>query len=70
MIFFDKEPKKEKTFFFVFVEWWEAPQVKHDTLILAREEAQRLAKKTWKKTYILQCIKSYELQETSYLNKK
>lgn len=67
MIYFNKKPKREKCFFFIFVEWWSAPSVKHSWLWKAKEEAQRLVKKTGNRTYILQCVKSYELEETIYV---
>lgn len=64
----DKEPLKENAFYYVYVEWENWPNVKHLGLSSAKKEAYRLSAKTWKKTYILQAIKSYEIFETNYLN--
>lgn len=64
----NKEPEQGNIFFFVYVEWENWPNVKHLGLRTAKQEAYRLSTKTWKKTYILQAIKSYDLVETNYLN--
>lgn len=65
---FNKKPNEENVFFYVYVENLNWPTQKHNWLASAKKEAERLVKTTWKKTYILQAIKSYDLIETNYLN--
>lgn len=42
-----------KTFYMIYVEGGSTPTVKHDNPVDAQKEAERLAIKTKKKTYIL-----------------
>lgn len=66
-----EEPQREKVFFYVYQpEGWK-PNVQHTSFQSAKHEAQRIARKTWKETFILQAIKSYkvnDLLETNFMH--
>jgi len=69
LIEFNKKPLEEKISYYCFIPWNGEPVEKHYWLRSAKIEGQRLAKKTWKRVFILQSIKSYkasEIIETNY----
>jgi len=69
LIEFNNKPLEEKMFYYCFIPWNGEPVEKQQTLYKAEIEAKRLAKKTWKRVFILQALKSYkvsEIIETNY----
>lgn len=70
---FHGEPNTAPIFYYVFVPGNGEPKEKHTWLKSAKIEAQRIAKKTGKETFILQAYKSYkvnEIIETNFIHKK
>lgn len=51
-------------FFMVFVEGERSPVCKHETIIQAEQEAQRLSRATGKKAYVLCPLKSFHAVES------
>lgn len=57
----EKSNKKNSAeIYYVFVENGWAPTVSHNNIYSAQKEAERIARKTNKKTFVLKAIKSYE----------
>lgn len=68
---FEETPERQKVFWYVYVPWCGQPQVKHLSFKWAKKEAQRIARKTGKETFILQAVKSFkvnDLLETNYMH--
>lgn len=65
-----KEPEREKVYFYVFVPWNGEPKVKH-SFQSAKIEAFRISKKEWKEAVILKALKSYKptgIIETNFVH--
>ncbi len=62
----DIETETEKVFFMCFGEGGNSPAVKHDSLLIARQEAERLTRLTHKKVYVLKVIECVELLEVTW----
>jgi len=65
------EPQRENVFWYVFVPWNWQPIQKHYSFKHAKQEAQRIAEKIGKETFLLQAIKSYKINnliETNFMH--
>jgi hypothetical protein len=68
---FETEPTEQKVFWYVFVPGNGEPKEKHYSFQYAKAEAQRIARKTGKETFILQALKSYvvnDIEERNYMH--
>jgi len=68
---FETEPTEQKVFWYIFVPGNGEPKEKHYSFQHAKEEAQRIARKTGKETLILQALKSYvvnDIEERNFMH--